>query len=356
MKECSAFPRVRKQWTWEGRMALQKLWNENVNRGRRALTMRAFAEAYRLSHGRVQRELKAGFSGVLLRDKVHGGWIYPEYSALKAQQRAEKANADKGRRSVVTTTFANRLIEDFLKKGHTIATCLYTLRGKGWTHLPSQRAVYYHLKDGVIVLPKGHLCYRPRKMRRRSHPRRGKILPERRSIEERPPEVLSRQRFGDWEMDCVVSGRTGRGGLLVLIERRTRYVLLRQLRTISQSAVHRTLRRLVAEGALRTIHSMTTDRNAPKPKAKGHGCEFLDQRTLERILHAPVYYTHAYASWEKGSVEHANGLLRFWFRKGTDFSKVSPAEIDFVQNQINAISRTHSLKGLTAHEAFLALS
>lgn len=101
---------------------------------------------------------------------------------------------------MVTTTFANRLIEDFLKKGHTIATCLYTLRGKGWTHLPSQRAVYYHLKDGVIVLPKGHLCYRPRKMRRRSHPRRGKILPERRSIEERPPEVLSRQRFaiGKW--------------------------------------------------------------------------------------------------------------------------------------------------------------
>ena len=75
MKECSAFPRVRKQWTWEGRMALQKLWNENVNRGRRALTMRAFAEAYRLSHGRIQRELKAGFTGVLLRDKVHGGWI-----------------------------------------------------------------------------------------------------------------------------------------------------------------------------------------------------------------------------------------------------------------------------------------
>lgn len=105
-------------------------------------------------------------------------------------------------------------------------------------------------------------------------------------------------------------GAPAGGGLLVLLERHTRYVLLRPLRAISQSAVHR----------------------------------------------APVYHTHAYTSWEKGSVEHANGLLRFWFPKGTDFSKVSPVEIAFAQNQLNTISRTHSLKGLTAHEAFLALS
>ena len=147
-------------------------------------------------------------------------------------------------------------------------------------------------------------------------------------------------------MDCVVSGRSGRGGLLVLLERRTRYVLLRPLRAISQKAVHRALRRLVAEGALRSIRTMTTD----------NGCEFLDQPALERILRAPVYYTHAYASWEKGSIEHVNGLLRFWFPKGTDFSKVSLAEIILVQNRLNAISRTKSLKGLSANEAFLSLS
>ena len=143
-------------------------------------------------------------------------------------------------------------------------------------------------------------------------------------------------------MDCVVSGRSGRGGLLVLLERRTRYVLLRPLRAISQKTVHRALRRLVAEGALRSIRTMTTD----------NGCEFLDQPALERILHAPVYYTHTYTSWGKGSVEHANGLLRFWFPKGTDFSKVPPAAVARAQTLLNAISRTQSLKGLSAHEAF----
>ncbi len=56
---------------------------------------------------------------------------------------------------MVTSHFANRLIEDFLKKGFSVATCLHTLRLKGWARLPSQRTVHCHLKDGVIVLPIG---------------------------------------------------------------------------------------------------------------------------------------------------------------------------------------------------------
>ena len=111
-------------------------------------------------------------------------------------------------------------------------------------------------------------------------------------------------------MDCVVSGRTGKGGLL---ERSTRHALILPLCAISRRTVHRAHRRLITEDALRTIHTMTTD----------NGCECLDQPTLEKILHASVYYTHAYTSWEKGSVEHANGLLRFRFPKDTDFSNVS---------------------------------
>ena len=58
---------------WEGRKALQKRWKDNVKRGYKALSMRTFSELYRLSHSRLQHELKAGFSGVLLRDKAHGG-------------------------------------------------------------------------------------------------------------------------------------------------------------------------------------------------------------------------------------------------------------------------------------------
>ena len=162
-----------------------------------------------------------------------------------------------------------------------------------------------------------------------------------------PETLLCRQQtFGVWEMDTVHSCRGGKGGLLTLTERQTRKSYAVKLPEISQEAVCAALKKLMRQKKLKTVKALLTD----------NGSEFLCTAALERIVRAPVYYTYAYSAWQKGSVEHANGLLRFWFRKGTDFSKVSPAEIDFVQNQINAISRTHSLKGLTAHEAFLALS
>ena len=297
--------------------------------------MKAFARQYGLGENRVRRELQRGFTGVPLKDKVHGGWIYPEYSALLGQSEASKRQANKGPRSVVTNKFAEELVKD-LEKGHAVATSLLRLKKEGWKDLPKPRTVYYHLKEGVIVLPKGKLRYRPRKTKRRHIPKRGKVLPNRRSIEERPPEINNRERAGDGEMDCIESGRSGKGCLLVLIDRHTRYALLRRLPSLTQASVNRALRSLVAEGAFPALKSITTY----------NGKEFLNQRMIEKILGVPVYYTHAYSSYEKGTVEQTNGIIRFWWGKGTDFSRVSH----------RSISRTVSLKGLTAYEAISALS
>lgn len=71
---------------------------------------------------------------------------------------------------------------------------------------------------------------------------------------------------------------------------------------------------------------------------------------LEKILRAPVYYTYAYASWKKGSIEHANGLLRFRFPKGADFPHVPLTAI--AQGLLNSIFRLRALKGFSAHETF----
>ena len=346
MPYISTFPLPRTHWTMDGRMTLERLWNENIRHGKNALPMKAFARYYGLGKDRVRRELQRGFMGVLLKDQVHGGWLYPEYSALLAQSKASYLQANKGPRGVVTNQFADELVKD-LKKGLSVASCLHRLETKeSWVNLPSQRTVYYHLKEGVIVLPKGKLRYRPHKTKKRHIPKRGKVLPNRRSIEERPPEINDRARMGDWEMDCIESGRSGKGGLLVLIDRRTRYTLVRRLPSLTQTAVNRALRHLVAEGAFPALKSVTTD----------NGKEFLDQHAIEKILGVPVYYTHAYSSYEKGSVEQNNGIIRFWWEKGTDFSRVSNHEIAEVQHLVNSISRTVSLKGLTAYEAISALS
>lgn len=77
---------------------------------------------------------------------------------------------------------------------------------------------------------------------------------------------------------------------------------------------------------------------------------------IEKILDVPVCYTHAYSSYEKGSVEQNNGIIRFWWEKGTDFSRASHREIADVQHLVNCISRTVSLKELTADETISVLS
>lgn len=167
-------------------------------------------------------------------------------------------------------------------------------------------------------------------------------MPGNLSIEERP-DLDDRSEFGHWEMDTIVSGVHGKGGLLVLIERQTRFYIIEKLRYISRSEILRALRR----GKIVKALTITTD----------NGSEFLDHAAIEALFRpkgaVQVYYTHAYAAWEKGSVENANRLVRRWYPKGTDFSKVTRRRIGQLEDAINSIHR-RLLQGRTAREAYLA--
>ena len=91
-------------------------------------------------------------------------------------------------------------------------------------------------------------------------------------------------------------------------------------------------------GPSAAIRTVTTD----------NGCEFPGQRRLDGALGAEVYYTRAYASYEKGSVENCNRLVRRWHPKGTDFNRTSRREIRDLEDWINTIHR-ESLNGETAY-------
>ena len=149
---------------------------------------------------------------------------------------------------------------------------------------------------------------------RRKHapPRRSLKNPGHLSIEERP-DLGTRDEFGHWEMDTIVSGVHGKGGLLALIERKTRRYFLEKLPRLSHREILRALRRILRRDPMPRVRSITTD----------NGCEFLDHEAIEALFRShgtpKLYYTHAYAAWEKGSVENANRLVRRWYPKGTDF-------------------------------------
>jgi IS30 family transposase len=96
---------------------------------------------------------------------------------------------------------------------------------------------------------------------------------------------------------------------------------------------------MIARKAINNAISITTD----------NGCEFLDPDKIKSIVGCNVYYTRAYASWEKGSIENCNKFVRRWYPKGTDFGKCTNAQMHHLEKVINSIHRK-LLDGKTAYE------
>jgi IS30 family transposase len=338
-------------FTQEQRMILQSLWNGNAKRGRATrLSARAFAEEHGIPHPTLLRELGRGMDGKIFYDRIRREWFYPEYSAAKAQADA----ADKAAQQGAGMKFTNRLAEAFrhqiidLKKSPAHAR--HSLLAAGHAYLPCVRSVYNHIDRGDIGILRGQTPYRPTGERKRKKPaRRALKCLSNLSIEERPQQATQRAEPGHWEADTIVSCVGGRGGLLVLADRMTRFTFIVHLKAVTARAVRNAIRGLLRSGCLKVVRSITTD----------NGCEFLDAAALGKLFKGinadlRVYYTHAYAAWEKGTVENVNRHIRRFFPKGTDFRRVSVAAVAATQHFINSIPRTHSLKGKTAHEAFIA--
>lgn len=161
-----------------------------------------------------------------------------------------------------------------------------------------------------------------RRKRYGQYDRRGK-LPNRVSIEERPQLVEQRERLGDWEVDTLV-GKGHRGALVSLVERKSRYTLLQP--------VTQRLANLVADATISLlqpftdlVHTITGD----------NGKEFAEHVRIAETLKANFYFAHPYSAWERGTNENTNGLVRQYFPKKIDFSKVARSETKVVVDRLN---------------------
>jgi IS30 family transposase len=190
---------------------------------------------------------------------------------------------------------------------------------------------------GDIGLTHDDLPYRRKHKRKRNPARPARTAIGRRRLEERPAEAVAPTEAGHVQCDTVVSCAGGRGGVFVVYDRLSRRYWLEKLASIDRDGVIRAIRRMRGTKRIGRIRSVVSD----------NGCEFLDQGALDRAFGAKVFYTRAYASYEKGGVENCNRILRRWFPKGTDFSQVSTRRIHQVECYINAMHRA-SLGGLTA--------
>lgn len=213
----------------------------------------------------------------------------------------------------------------------------------------SMRVSHETIYTYLYVLPRGSLrkellSYlrterKLRKNRGKAHSKRGQI-PEMISIEERPQEVAERTVPGHWEGDLVM-GKNSLSALGTLVERTTRTTILVPLKTKDAKSVRKAFAREMKKLPAQMRLSLTYDR----------GKEMSEHKLFTKTTKIQVYFAHPQSPWERGTNENTNGLIRQFFPKGVDFTKIQRKEIKRVQNILNGRPR-RVLGWLTPFEIF----
>ena len=144
---------------------------------------------------------------------------------------------------------------------------------------------------------------------------KGRIRNQRR-IDTRPAEVETRKTFGHWEGD-LINGASGTGYLVTLVERKSRFALIGRTQTKEAKAVTRVVVRLLSELPAHIRQSLTFD----------NGKEFAGHETIAKRLKLDVFFAHPYHSWERGTNENVNGLVRRLYPKRSSFADIDAYQI-----------------------------
>jgi IS30 family transposase len=186
------------------------------------------------------------------------------------------------------------------------------------SHETIYRHVWLDKKRGGTLYTHLRGARKRRRKRYGAYDSRGRLAGKR-LISERPAEVEARGRVGHWEADTV-AGAGSKDCVVTLVERKTGLVLVGKLADRTAGALSRRLTRLI-RGAGR-VETVTAD----------NGTEFHGYERIERLTGTAFYFARPYHSWERGSNENANGLLRLYLPKGASMAGLS-------QQQCNAIAR-----------------
>ena len=204
----------------------------------------------------------------------------------------------------------------------------------------STSTIYYWINKGFFGLKRSVLNYaRKRKKKEKEEVKRVRILGK--TIEERPKEINNREEVGHFEADTVVGKRGTKEAILVLTERKTRLEIIRKIPDKTAESVIKELSKIITEYP-GVIKSITSD----------NGSEFMRAGKTEEENIA-YYYAYSYSSWERGSNENNNKLIRSFIPKGTDISEISEEEIKEIEKWMNDYPRK-LFNGKSANEMYLS--
>jgi IS30 family transposase len=218
----------------------------------------------------------------------------------------------------------------------------YRLRQEGAQCTVCTKTIYNYIDKNVIPGVSNETLWekrKRRKQRKRGLRRQAKRLSKGQSIEQRPAEVDSRETFGHWEMDLVVGPTHGsNAALLTLIERKHRISIIIKIPDKTQASV------LKAVKGIERHYGYRRFRQIFKSITVDNGSEFLDFAALEASAFAKqqrtqIFYAHPYSSWERGSNENTNRMIRRFVAKGRDIAHFTKDRISEIEAWINDYPR-----------------
>jgi len=243
------------------------------------------------------------------------------FERAKEQASARRKRAPRYRR---LTAEDWQVIEQLLTEDLSPEQVSGLLRLDG-TLMVSHETIYQHIWSdkrcgGTLYR---HLRQRPKYRKRYgTYEKRGRVAGKR-HISERPAAAEQRREIGHWEMDTVV-GKGGKQCIVTLVERVTGCVLIGKLTERTVAALNRRLLQMIA-GCPELFKTITAD----------NGTEFHGYRQIEAATGIPIYFATPYHSWERGTNENTNGLIRQYIPKRTSMKNLTQTHCNHIALTLN---------------------
>lgn len=258
------------------------------------------------------------------------------YRPRLAHERALRKRESRGRKLRLKSQFIRRYVITNLKAGLSPEQIAGRLRLDHPHESVSHEAIYQYIyshthRQGWGLMKIGY--HDLRKYLKRRHKRRVKrgmrsaqrlFRPKGPSIDERSLEAETRKIIGHWETDSVIS-RKSKVGLNTLVERKTGLVFITKIKNRTGEATKEAVVNRLAVLPKEVRASVTSD----------NGTENFSYDEVRMTLDILWFFAHPYHSWERGTNENTNGLIRWYFPKGTDFATIRDEDIKAVEEALN---------------------
>jgi IS30 family transposase len=280
----------------------------------------------------ITNEIRRGTTAQIKQGKSMQIYLADTGNAIYEKNRQNSCRTFK---CLECSEFINYVVDKFKNASWSFDACVgYSLETGLFerSQMVCTKTLYNYTDLGLLPLSNIDL---PIKLRINTKPSRTRNHKKNlgKSIEERPRSIEKRTEFGHWEIDTVIGEKSGKDSvLLTIVERQTRYAIVRKIDSKTAEAVMAELigiRQFFGVNFSQVFKTITGD----------NGSEFADLSTLEVNTDTNVYFTHPYSSFEKGTNERHNGLIRRFIPKGKRMANYDCTSIAFIEEWMDTLPR-----------------